>query len=145
MEFGKIPNTDNPNISTTIASGAVVINSNKVLLTRDGKDSFWKFPGGTCRADESPKETAIRELHEETGLEITSIDSEPLLYSFQLSKDDETRFIILIHFPMFDVKGDASPTDEQILECKFFDIDQLPQEIGANVRPVIDTITSEKG
>lgn len=36
--------------------------------------TFWTFPKGHPEDNESPKETAIRELHEETGLRITEKD-----------------------------------------------------------------------
>ncbi|QKQ98149.1 NUDIX domain-containing protein [Candidatus Nanohaloarchaea archaeon] len=57
------------------AATTVVYNSEKqkFLLVRraDSKDrnpGLWEFPGGVVEEDETPREAAIRELHEETGL-----------------------------------------------------------------------------
>ena len=54
-------------------AGALVVRNGKVLLVRRAVEPFlgyWDIPGGFCEADEHPAETAIREVREETGLEI---------------------------------------------------------------------------
>lgn len=57
------------------ASTTVVYNSRKkkFLLvkradTKERNPGLWEFPGGVVEEDETPREAAIRELHEETGL-----------------------------------------------------------------------------
>jgi len=43
-----------------------------VLVFDQGKrNPMWKLPGGKRSGDESPQETAIRELREETGVQVT--------------------------------------------------------------------------
>jgi 8-oxo-dGTP diphosphatase len=54
-------------------AGALVVRNGKVLLVRRAVEPFlgyWDIPGGFCEADEHPTATAIREVREETGLEI---------------------------------------------------------------------------
>lgn len=54
-------------------AGALIIRHGKVLLVRRAIEPFrghWDIPGGFCEIDEHPIETAIREVREETGLEI---------------------------------------------------------------------------
>jgi 8-oxo-dGTP diphosphatase len=54
-------------------AGALVLRNGKVLLVRRSIEPFrgyWDIPGGFCEADEHPTETAVREVREETGLEI---------------------------------------------------------------------------
>lgn len=54
-------------------AGALVVRNGKVLLVRRAVEPFlghWDIPGGFCEVDEHPTETAIREVREETGLEI---------------------------------------------------------------------------
>jgi 8-oxo-dGTP diphosphatase len=54
-------------------AGALVIRNGKVLLIRRCIEPFrgyWDIPGGFCEVDEHPVQTAIREVREETGLEI---------------------------------------------------------------------------
>lgn len=52
-------------------AGAVVIDGDRVLLASlvgPTGDRWWMFPGGGIEDDESPREAAVRELFEETGL-----------------------------------------------------------------------------
>jgi ADP-ribose pyrophosphatase YjhB (NUDIX family) len=54
-------------------AGALVIRNGKVLLVRRTIEpycGYWDIPGGFCEVDEHPAETAIREVREETSLEI---------------------------------------------------------------------------
>jgi ADP-ribose pyrophosphatase YjhB (NUDIX family) len=54
-------------------AGVLVIRNGKVLLVRRTVEPFlgyWDIPGGFCEVDEHPLQTAIREVREETGLEI---------------------------------------------------------------------------
>lgn len=49
-------------------------------------DDFWIFPKGHVEALESPKETALRELAEETGIKNVSLEPEisfQIFYSFK--------------------------------------------------------------
>jgi 8-oxo-dGTP diphosphatase len=43
------------------------------------KAGFWEFPGGKCWADETPEACAVRETHEETGLEIEVLEAWPVI------------------------------------------------------------------
>lgn len=54
-------------------AGALVVRNGKVLLIRRTIEPFrghWDIPGGFCEVDEHPAEAALREVREETGLEI---------------------------------------------------------------------------
>lgn len=45
-------------------------NQQVLLLQRDDDSSFWQSVTGTMEGDESPAETALREVNEETGIDI---------------------------------------------------------------------------
>lgn len=56
-----------------VASVVVVYKGRALLLQRSEKDSFpnrWCTPGGKIENDEQPLDGAIRELREETGIEV---------------------------------------------------------------------------
>ena len=61
----------------SVTADAVVITKGadpKVLLIERGNEPFkgcWAFPGGFMDMDETAEQCAIRELREETGLELT--------------------------------------------------------------------------
>jgi len=57
-------------------AGALIVRNGQVLLVRRTAEPFrgyWDIPGGFCEADEHPADAAIREVREETGLEIELI------------------------------------------------------------------------
>lgn len=59
---------------------AIVVRDGRVLVARREPGShlegLWEFPGGKIEPDEEPREAALRELREETGL--VASDAEPL-------------------------------------------------------------------
>ncbi len=59
---------------TVIVAAAVVIEADRVLLTRRPGGThlagLWEFPGGKLEPDESPEECVARELREEIGVEV---------------------------------------------------------------------------
>jgi ADP-ribose pyrophosphatase YjhB (NUDIX family) len=50
----------------------VLLDGNRILLARHerGDHRYWVLPGGAVEPNEDPKDAAIREVREETGLEI---------------------------------------------------------------------------
>ncbi|PIS03033.1 MAG: nucleoside triphosphate hydrolase [Chlamydiae bacterium CG10_big_fil_rev_8_21_14_0_10_42_34] len=57
---------------------AYVFHDNQVLLHKHAKLGKWLPPGGHVEANETPPEAAIREVKEETGLDIEFIEQENL-------------------------------------------------------------------
>jgi 8-oxo-dGTP diphosphatase len=51
------------------ASLVVVIHANTVLMMFDSWRKHWELPGGMREHEETPRQTAVRELHEETGIQ----------------------------------------------------------------------------
>jgi 8-oxo-dGTP pyrophosphatase MutT (NUDIX family) len=54
-----------------------VVYANKVLLHLHTKTNLWLPPGGHVELDEDPNQTAVREVKEEAGLDITLIGNPP--------------------------------------------------------------------
>lgn len=51
----------------------VAISNDKVLVHRSINDDFWSLPGGRCEFLEISKDTLIREMKEEIGVEVRII------------------------------------------------------------------------
>ena len=59
--------------SYRISAGALVEHEGRILLVhhlRPGRYDFWVAPGGGVKTEESYEEAAIREVREETGLQV---------------------------------------------------------------------------
>lgn len=63
-------------MQTLVVSAAVLIEGGRVLLSQRKKGSHlsgaWEFPGGKVEPGEDPRDTLVRELAEELGIEITA-------------------------------------------------------------------------
>lgn len=92
--------TDKPFQKTyaRIGQKAVVIRRDgKILiLKRAGSDSDakWSLPGGALEKDEDPTDGIIREIKEETGLEVSSV----IPFSLRSYRNKEDDFVVIIGY-----------------------------------------------
>jgi ADP-ribose pyrophosphatase YjhB (NUDIX family) len=56
------------------ANAAVFDEQGQILLMKRTDDGTWCLPGGFVDPNESPRETAVRETREETGLDVRVVD-----------------------------------------------------------------------
>lgn len=65
-----------------VGVGAVIVRDGRVLLIRRGRDPMkghWTLPGGVLEVGESLAEGVVREVREETGLEVELLELVELL------------------------------------------------------------------
>ena len=110
---------------TRMASNIIVIQNNKILLllrNAGWKTGFWGPPGGIADEEESPKDTAIRETFEETGL---TINQEDLHFLMAKIKRD---FGAVWFYITDKYSGDVELSWEH-KDYKWFDIEELSEDI----------------
>jgi len=69
-------------ISPLVGVGGVVVQENRVLLVQRGREPLkgqWSIPGGLIDVGESLREAVIREVKEETGLDVEPVELIELL------------------------------------------------------------------
>jgi ADP-ribose pyrophosphatase YjhB (NUDIX family) len=74
------PAAPKPNSLVPAASAAVSNERDEILMQRRTDNDLWALPGGTMDLGESIGETAVREVREETGLDV-EIDGIVGIYS----------------------------------------------------------------
>ena len=67
------PVTDYPTVKTDVRALVLSADKKQILLARESADGKWSLPGGWADVGQSPKEVAIKEVQEETGLNVTPI------------------------------------------------------------------------
>ena len=98
----------------------------KVLLVRRGKDPYkgkWALPGGFLRNNETAREGAMRELHEETGLK-ASVLGELGVFS-NVDRDPRERVITIAWYAL--VKPADVIGGDDADEAAWFPVNKLPQ------------------
>ncbi|ONK12607.1 NUDIX domain-containing protein [Streptomyces sp. MP131-18] len=69
-EYYDDPNAPEPNSMVVAASAVVTNDEGHILLQRRRDNDLWALPGGAMEMNESLPQAAIREVKEETGLDI---------------------------------------------------------------------------
>ena len=106
----------------SLGAGVIIVESGKVLLTKRKDLEVWYLPGGRVDEGESLAETAVREAHEETGLEVV-IDGLVDVYHNPPSEGGASIFIL---YRAHAVGGTLQAGDDAD-GVGFFARDQLPE------------------
>lgn len=105
---------------------AVIFNEkDEILLVREKADGLWSLPGGWSDVGFSPKEVAVKEVKEETGLDVEAIR---LLAVMDMSKHPHPviPFYVYKFFILCKPTGGAFNETFDILGKGFFRLDKLP-------------------
>lgn len=108
-------------------AAAVVAQGREILMVRRGIEPYrgcWGFPGGFQEYGESPAEAAVREVREETGLEVRVRRILDVCYTV----DDPRKRANLVVYLAETVAGELRPADDA-QDARFFALDDLPSAI----------------
>jgi len=84
----------NPSLEKHFTASALIKNdNNEVLLVFHKKLNVWLYPGGHIEFNETPDEAVIREVKEETGLEIEIVGEK------EISLNDNEADVSVLHNP----------------------------------------------
>lgn len=128
-----------------VACGVFLFNENgQVLLQKRTDDGTWCIPAGSMELGETAEETARREFFEETGLTLGELKLECVLSGedchFFYPNGDEA-YAVDINFVCREYSGEMKPQEDEVLELKFFDVNNLPEGLNKNGRKVIEGIS----
>lgn len=99
----------------------------KVLLIQRGNEPFkgcWAFPGGFMDIDETTEQCAIRELKEETGLDVTG--GQQLGCYSKVDRDPRGRTLTVAYLAIIDEAKDVKGLDDAT-KAEWFPINNLPE------------------
>lgn len=85
-------------LAPIVGVGAVVVDQGRVLLVRRGREPLkgrWSLPGGGLELGESLAEGVVREVQEETGLQVEAVEMIELLDRIQ-REDGRVRYHYVI-------------------------------------------------
>lgn len=131
--------------SPLIGVGATTLvfnNKNELLLNLRSDTNTWGIPGGSKELNETLEECAIRELKEETNINVNDLELITVLsgkeYYFKYPNEDELDCVIAL-YKVSNYEGKLNINDKESKELKFFSLDNLP-ELESRAKAIIDKI-----
>ena len=113
-------------------SGCVIVNNNKILLQKRADNNTWALHGGYLELGETCLEALNREVKEEINVipidpEFFKVYSGEDFHVFYPNKDEVYSVITL--YIVKEYLGDLKPDNNEVLELKWFDFNNLPENI----------------
>lgn len=109
-------------------AGCIIFDEqNRLLLQKRSDCEKWGFLGGMVEFGESVEEAAVREVKEESGLdvEITSLYGVYSKYFAEYTNGDKVQPIIHL-FNARIIGGERIDQNDETLQLKFFDLNNIP-------------------
>ncbi|KAB7528416.1 NUDIX domain-containing protein [Flagellimonas olearia] len=120
-----LPQDDYPTPKVDVR--AFVLNEkDEILMARESIDGKWTIPGGWADIGSTPSETAVKEVKEETGIEVEAIR---LLAVYDKQTHPHPPAPIYVYKLIFlcQMKGGELKAGFDMLDAGFFPLDQLPE------------------
>ena len=121
-------------------AGVLPYKDGRVLLQKRRDNGCWAINGGCMEVGETAEATAKRELFEETGLVAKTLElvgvfsGEDMLYTYP---NGDKVCVVAIQYACRDFGGELSPQVEEVAELRWFEINNLPENINPpDIRPI---------
>jgi 8-oxo-dGTP pyrophosphatase MutT (NUDIX family) len=114
----------------------------EVALIAVGEKMRWQLPKGTIERDEAPQAAALREVHEEAGVEAAIVEllDEIEYWYVGDSHGRRVRFHKKVHFYLMRFeRGDVADHDHEVREARWFGIDEAIELLAfKNERTIVE-------
>ena len=130
--------------------GAVIFDGARVLLQRRDDNGRWGLPGGAVEPGESVREALVREVREETGLEVeplrlVGVYSDPANHQIVTYPDGNVIHYVSVVFECA-VRGGTLACGAESLDLGFFPSDALPADTLPISRiRIVDAVARQPG
>ena len=110
------------------AGGCILNEKGEVLLQQRGDCNQWGLPGGTVELGETPQMAAIREVKEETGLDVEVGELIGIYTDFDVECANGDKFqSIMIAYELTAVGGELFCDQTETLDLRYFPLSKTPK------------------
>lgn len=130
-----------------VGAGTIILNKQSQMLLMKRSDNLsWSTLGGSLNLGETFEQAAIREAKEEANITISKLKLFKIIsgeeYKYTYPNGDQVYLACAI-FYTYDYKGKLEIDNEETLELKFFEMDNLPKRINPPDKIFIEQFISE--
>jgi ADP-ribose pyrophosphatase YjhB (NUDIX family) len=120
-------------VTPKVAVAAVVGNdAGEILLTQRADSGIWLYPVGWADVGYSPSEIAVKEVYEETGIEVEPVSLIAVLDGLRLGFAMTPLYSLVFHCRMIGGELNGHPLETR--QVGFFARDRLPQPLAGQHR-----------
>jgi ADP-ribose pyrophosphatase YjhB (NUDIX family) len=108
-------------------AAAIIMEADRVLLIQRGREpnyGQWSFPGGAVELGETTEGCALRETHEETGLEIAILDVAAVVDRVFKDENDQIHYHYVIVDYLAHPVGGTLQAATDVLAAKWVSFDE---------------------
>lgn len=119
------------------AAGGVIAREGKILLQRRSDNGKWGLVGGILEMNETYREGALREMREETGLEVQLDGFLGIFHNHDMIWANGDRAHVIGAYYVASIVSGEPRTDEESLELRFFGENELPELFAEDHRAAV--------
>ncbi|MGM8215433.1 NUDIX hydrolase [Bacillaceae bacterium W0354] len=126
-----------------VGAVCIILDEQHRILLQERKfpKGRWGVPGGLMELGESTEDVARREVKEETGLsigELTLINVYSGPDHFIKAENGDEFYVVTVAYYTDDFEGTITVDFEESISFKFFDLDNLPEDMVGTHRQIIN-------
>lgn len=131
---------ENENLEKEKSCGCIVIKNNKVLLIKQ-VTGIWGFPKGHVEKDETEYETALREVKEETNLDVKIISDKRYTMSYLTERGSYKQVVL---FVANEIRGKIKRQEAEIDDIKWLNYEDALEIINfQNTKDILKEVSED--
>ena len=126
-----------------VAAWAIIYKGRQILLQKRAHNGTWAIHGGSLELGETVEETVKRELKEEIGITPTNLKFYKVFSGEDMHWEYAHGFEVYcvnIIYLCDEYEGELQQDNDEVTELKWFDVDNLPENINAPDRAILKDI-----
>ena len=122
--------------------GCIIIDNEKILLVKQTK-GFWSFPKGHMESGETELQTAIREVKEETNIDVIPDENKRYVEEYMMENGNKKQ---VVYFVARKTSADVKAQESEIADIKWLNFKDAYETISYdNMKELILKVLSDNG